>query len=89
MSPEVCVGELVSAALDARARAWHLDGVHVDIPLVKLRTRIRETMPALKALERSQESASVAKFRVSKAADRELSAAFDFVSEWVVDGPAR
>ena len=76
------VGELVSAAIDARARAWHLHGVHVDVPLMKLRTRIRETMPALKALERSQEPVSVAKSRVATAADRELSAAFDFVSEW-------
>ena len=76
------VGELVTAAIDARARAWHLDGVHVDVPLVKLRTRIRETMPALKALERSQEPVPVAQSRVAKAADRELSAAFDFVTEW-------
>ncbi len=80
-SPQT-VGELVSAAIDARARGWHLDGVHVEVPLVKLRIRIRETMPALKALERSQELVSVAKSRVVKAADRELSAAFDFVSEW-------
>ena len=76
------VGELVTAAIDARARAWHLDGVHVDVPLVKLRTRIRETMPALKALERSQESVAVAKSRVLRAGDRELSAAWDFVAEW-------
>ena len=76
------VGELVTAAIDARARSWHLHGVHVDVPLVKLRIRIRKTMPALKALERSQEPVSVAKSRVVKAADRELSAAFDFVSEW-------
>ena len=76
------VGELVTAAIDTRARAWHLDGVDVNVPLVKLRHRIRETMSGLKVLERSQESVSVAKSRVVKAADRELSAAFDFVSEW-------
>ena len=80
--PPQTVGELVSGAIDRRARAWHLDGVHVEVPLAKLRTRIRETMPALKALERSQESVSVAKSRVVKAADRELSAAFEFVREW-------
>ena len=76
------IGELVTEAIDAKARSWHLDGVHVEVPLVKLRTRIRETMPALKALERSQEPVAVAKSRVLKAADRELSAAWDFVTEW-------
>ena len=76
------IGELVTAAIDAKARSWHMDGVDVEVPLVELRTRIRKTMPALRALERSQEPVAVAKSRIVKAEDRELLAAWDFVSLW-------
>ena len=76
------VGQIASDAIDSRARAWHADGRFLDRSLAQLRTEIRKSMPALKVLERSGESMPVAKSRIVSADDRELSAAFGFVTEW-------
>ena len=74
------IGELVTKAIDARARAWHLEGRFFDKSLPSLRTQIRNAQPALVTLERSTESLTVVKSRVS--GDPDLRKALDFLSEW-------
>ena len=75
------VGELVSAAINHRARAWHSKGQHFDKTLISLRAQIRDARPELVGLERSTESLAVVKSRVS-GDDPDLQKALDFLSEW-------
>ena len=75
-------GELVTKAIDRRARNWHSQGLHFDRTLVELRNRIRKTQPELVELERSTESLAVVKSRVVKSGDSDLRKALDFLSEW-------
>jgi hypothetical protein len=76
------IGELVTAAIDARVRAWHLEGRFFDKSLPNLRTQIKNAQPDLVALERSTESLAVAKNRVMKSGCPDLRKALEFVSEW-------
>lgn len=71
---EPTVGEVVSKAVDRRARDFHLNGQHTDVPLSVLRTRIRKNVPGLKDLERSTEPSSEIRKQDTEASR--------FVSEW-------
>ena len=82
MDSSESVGELVTAAIDAKARAWHLEGRFFDKSLPNLRTQIRNAQPDLVALERSTESLAVAKNRVMKTDDPDLRKALDFLNQW-------
>jgi hypothetical protein len=75
-------GERVTAAIDRRARAWHAEGLHFDKSLAELRRQIRKAQPPLVAMERSTETAEVAKGRIEKSGDRDLLDALRFVKDW-------
>jgi hypothetical protein len=56
------VGERVFKAIDRAARNWHLQGLHVDKPLVEVRNLVRASVPGLYGAEDSSEPAeSIAK----------------------------
>ena len=80
--PSPSAGELMTKAIDRRARTWHSEGLHFDKTLVDLRNRVRKAQPELVELERSTESLAVVKSRVVKSGDPELRKALDFLSEW-------
>ena len=76
------VGEVVTKAIDRKARGWHAEGLHFDVSLPVLRGRIRKSMPTLAELERSTESVAVAKMDIQKSTDPDLRQALDFLSTW-------
>ncbi len=80
--PSPSAGELMTKAIDRRARDWHSQGLHFDRTLVDLRNRIRKAQPELVELERSTESLAAVKSRVVKSGDQDLRKALDFLSEW-------
>ena len=80
--PSMTVGEVVTAAIDHRARAWHSSGLYFDKNLPELQTKIRESMPALRKLERSTESVDAAMTRIRKSSDSGTRQAVGFLDSW-------
>jgi hypothetical protein len=76
------VGEAVTAAINHRARAWHSSGLYFDKNLPELQTKIRESMPALRKLERSTESVDAAMTRIRKSDDSDARQAVEFLDSW-------
>jgi hypothetical protein len=75
-------GELVSQAIDRRARAWHAEGLHFDQSLAELRRQVRKAQPHLVQMERSRETVDMAKSRIEKTGGRDLLDALRFVKDW-------
>lgn len=73
--PEKTIGEIATAAIDKRARSWHLEGRFIDVNLPELRRRVRKSVPGLTDLERSTEPAS-------RLFEKSKSEAHAFVAEW-------
>lgn len=80
--PSVTVSEVVTAAINHRARAWHSSGLYFDKNLPELQTKIRESMPALKKLERSTKSVDAAMTRIRKSGDSDERQAVEFLDSW-------
>ncbi len=80
--PSMTVGEVVTAAINHRARAWHVSGLFFDKNLPELQTKIRESMPALRKLERSTESVDAAMTRIRKSGDSNTRQAVEFLDSW-------
>ncbi len=80
--PSMTVGEVVTAAINHRARAWHSSGLYFDKNLPELQTKIRESMPALRKLERSTESVDAAMTRIRKSDDSDARQAVGFLDSW-------
>ena len=80
--PFITVGEVVTAAIKHRARAWHSSGLYFDKNLPELQTKIRESMPALRKLERSTESVDAAMTRIRKSSDSDTRQAVGCLDSW-------
>ena len=80
--PSMTVGEVVTTAINHRARAWHRSGLYFDKNLPELQTKIRESMPALRKLERSTESVDAAMTRIRKSGDSNTRHAVEFLDSW-------
>ena len=80
--PSMTVGEVVTTAINHRARAWHRSGLFFDKNLPELQTKIRESMPALRKLERSTESVDAAMTRIRKSGDSNTRHAVEFLDSW-------
>jgi hypothetical protein len=80
--PSMTVGEVVTFAINHRVRSWHSSGSYFDKSFPELQMKIRQSMPALRKLERSTEHVDAAMIRIRKSSDSETRQAVEFIDSW-------